>query len=578
MEDEIADLRSELERSERRLDAMKLVQQTLASDLDPSKLLKKLIERTTQLLIADRTTLFLVEPETGDLVSTVIQADEMKQLTLPKGTGLAGWVARTGKPVHIKDAYNDKRFNAEVDRRSGYRTRCMLVWPVRHPRTDQVMGVVQALNKISGTFDHHDERLLDSIATSLGVAIEVMFLYHDAVEQNEALERARSKLQLLYDTETTISQALDLSEMLEIILTTALGHLFARSALLYMIDSQKELIEVVATAGTNRKRLQKITPSLQDPVLSEVLSCGEAVIHNEITSDAIKRGGLKLKSLLAVPIRNRSGELLGVLELLNRKVKRDYGPDAVRALTVVAGQAGRAIHARRQRDARERATRLASIGGMLSGVVHDLRTPMTLITGYSQMMARSDDKTARENYARDVRKQVEVMNSMTKDLLSFARGNHTVLVRKVYVHRFMEKMKEHLEQEMQGTGVRLKVITRYKGVARFDENKMRRVFHNMARNACEAMPGGGVLTVTVSKRKDVLRFAFSDNGPGIPDEIRHRLFQPFATSGKKGGTGLGLAMVKEIADEHRGQVTWDSSPTKGTKFVFSLPLGLEKNS
>ena len=141
LEDEIDDLRSELERSERRLDAMKIVQQTLASDLDPSRLLKKLIDRTTQLLEADRTTLFLIEPQTGDLVSTVIQADEMKQLTLPRGTGLAGWVAKSGKPVHIKDAYNDKRFNRSVDKRSGYRTRCMLVWPVRHPRTDQVMGV-----------------------------------------------------------------------------------------------------------------------------------------------------------------------------------------------------------------------------------------------------------------------------------------------------------------------------------------------------------------------------------------------------------------------------------------------------
>ena len=130
---------------------------------------------------------------------------------------------------------------------------------------------------------------------------------------------------------------------------------------------------------------------------------------------------------------------------------------------------------------------------------------------------------------------------------------------------------------MNGTGVRLKVSIRYKGVARFDENKMRRVFHNMARNACEAMPGGGVLRVSVSKRKDRLRFTFADDGPGIPAEIRHRLFQPFATSGKKGGTGLGLAMVKEIADEHRGQVTCDSSPTKGTKFVFSLPLGLEND-
>ena len=124
---------------------------------------------------------------------------------------------------------------------------------------------------------------------------------------------------------------------------------------------------------------------------------------------------------------------------------------------------------------------------------------------------------------------------------------------------------------MKGTGVQLNFRVRYKGPARFDENKLRRVFHNLARNACEAMPGGGLFEVVVSKRMNRLRFDFIDNGPGIPDEVKTRLFQPFATSGKKGGTGLGLAMVKQIAEEHHGKVTFKSSP-EGTKFSLVIPL------
>jgi len=566
-------LKGELERSERRLEAMKIVQQTLASDLDPSKLLKKLIERTTRLLVADRTTLFLIDPNTGDLVSTVIQSDEMQQLTLPKGTGLAGWVAKKGKPVHIRDAYNDKRFDRSVDRRSGYRTRCMLVWPVRHPRTDQVMGVVQVLNKLDGRFDHHDERLLDSIATSLGVALEVMLLYHDAIERGEDLERARAKLELLYETEMTISQDLALDEMLETILKTALENLAARSAVLYIVDQEQESIEVVSASGSYQKSLLKFSPDLHDPVLSKVLKSGAPCFDQDIDGEEIKRGRLKLRRLLAVPVRNRQGQLMGVLELLNRRVNRDFGEDAVRVLTVVAGQAGRAIFARKKREERERATRLASMGRMLSGVVHDIRTPMTLITGYSQLMARSAKKSVREDYAHDIKKQIDVMNSMTKELLGFAKGEHTLLVRKVYVHRFMDQMKEHLSQEMDGSGVTLKMSVRFKGTARFDEIKIRRVFHNMARNACEAMPGGGVFKVGVSVRASKLKFVFEDNGPGLPADIRHRLFEAFATSGKKGGTGLGLAMVKRIADDHGGRISCESSAQRGTKFILSIPMG-----
>jgi signal transduction histidine kinase len=571
LEDEVEDLKNELERSERRLEAMKIVQQTLASDLDPSKLLKKLIERTTDLLLADRTTLFLIDPNTGDLVSTVIQSNEMKQLTISKGSGLAGWVAKNGRPVHIRDAYNDKRFDASVDLRSGYRTRCMLVWPVRHPRTDQVMGVVQVLNKLDGGFDHHDERLLDSIATSLGVAMEVMLLYHDAVERGEALERSRAKLELLYETEMTISQDLDLDEMLHTILDTALGSLHARSAVLYIVDREREQITVSAASGTNQNALSRLALGFQDPVLSRVLNSGEPCFYRDVAQDVFQRGRIKLSRLLAVPVRNRQGEILGVLELLNRKVKREFGEDAVRVLTVVAGQAGRAIYARSKREERERATRLASMGQMLSGVVHDIRTPMTLITGYSQLMARNADQSERDDFARKIKKQVDVMNSMTKELLGFAKGEHTILVRKVYVGRFMDQMREHLSQEMKGSGVSLTVTARYKSSARFDEVKMRRVFHNMARNACEAMPGGGKFKVSVSKRGAKLRFTFQDDGPGIPPEMRHRLFQAFATAGKIGGTGLGLAMVKRIADDHGGQISCESSAKKGTKFVLSIP-------
>ena len=115
-------------------------------------------------------------------------------------------------------------------------------------------------------------------------------------------------------------------------------------------------------------------------------------------------------------------------------------------------------------------------------------------------------------------------------------------------------------------------IAEYRDAARFDENKLRRVFHNIARNAREAMPGGGRFSILARREDDEILFEFADTGGGIPMDLDGRLFEPFATSGKVGGTGLGLAMVKQIAEEHMGSVSYESNK-RGTKFSLRIPVG-----
>ena len=572
LEDEVADLRAELGRSEARVEAMKQIQQTLGSNLAPDRLIRDLVLRTTELLGADRTTLFLIDRQRRELVSMVFEGDEAQEIRLSCGVGLAGWVAEHEEPLHIRDAYTDERFNPKIDKETGYRTRCMLVWPVRRPRGAEVTGVIQVLNKLSGTFDATDERLLEAISSSIGVALEVMTLYQEAIERTTALERARDKVELLFETERAITEATDLESALDAILTMAMDRLEARSAIVYLLDERDTGLEVVATAGSYRASLAKMKVSPDDPVLGAILSTGEPIAIND---DArVKRGRARVRRLIAVAITHAESGRIGVLELLNRKSDAAYTPNDLKALSVVASQAGRAIHAERQREMRERASRLAVIGRMLSGVVHDLRTPMTLINGYTELLAASHEPTERQGYARGILKQVEVMSAMTRDLLGFARGERSTLVRKVYVKRFMAEMHEYLARELDGKEIDLSLDVRYTGPARFDETKVRRVFHNIARNAVEAMPGGGKFAVQVAKSRDDLVLEFVDTGPGIPEELGNRVFDAFSTAGKAGGTGLGLAMVKRVAEEHRGTVICDSAPGEGTRFVLTIPLGL----
>ena len=149
-----------------------------------------------------------------------------------------------------------------------------------------------------------------------------------------------------------------------------------------------------------------------------------------------------------------------------------------------------------------------------------------------------------------------------------------IAARVTLLQRQLEDVRKQLEGDLAKRGVELVVDVQERGTARFDEGKLLRVVHNLARNAAEAMgPSGGKLVIKVTRDKldRALVVSFSDTGPGIPKDIEHRLFQSFVTSGKKGGTGLGLAIVKKIADEHGGTISVSSKPGKGARFTLRFP-------
>ncbi|MCU0690630.1 MAG: HAMP domain-containing histidine kinase, partial [Polyangiaceae bacterium] len=207
----------------------------------------------------------------------------------------------------------------------------------------------------------------------------------------------------------------------------------------------------------------------------------------------------------------------------------------------------------------------------LSGVIHDLKTPMSVISGYAQLLATTDDPEQRKSFADLVLKQVDHVTAMQKEVLAFARGERTLLVTKVYVQKFFEEIRAQIERELEGRPVTLHLELHDRGTARFDEAKMTRALHNLVRNSLDAMGRqGGRLTLVVERHGDELVIRVRDTGPGIPREIQSSLFQYFVTADKARGTGLGLAIVRKIAEEHGGNVSFVSL-SEGVEFVLRIP-------
>jgi diguanylate cyclase (GGDEF)-like protein len=159
---------------------------TAERDLEP--LLRMIIEETTTVMTAERSSLFLVDREKNEMWARIAQGVDVVELRFPLGVGIAGTVGLTGEIINIPDAYGDPRFNPEFDKKTGFRTKSILCVPLKN-RRGEVIGAIQVLNKRAGSFSGEDETLLSALSSQAAVAIENADLYRRLGVLNQSLER-----------------------------------------------------------------------------------------------------------------------------------------------------------------------------------------------------------------------------------------------------------------------------------------------------------------------------------------------------------------------------------------------------
>jgi len=186
--------KTKVDRLQRLIEATKIVN----SALDLDALLRLILDTATRSIDADRGTLYLVDEQRGELWSKALQGSSMADIRLPIGKGLAGFVAKTGETVNIADAYKDPRFNPEIDRRSGYKTRNVLCMPLRN-KDGRIVGVFQFLNKREGAFGTDDESFIDALSVHAAIALENARLARDMVESERLSAVGRMASTIIHD-------------------------------------------------------------------------------------------------------------------------------------------------------------------------------------------------------------------------------------------------------------------------------------------------------------------------------------------------------------------------------------------
>ena len=234
--------------------------------------------------------------------------------------------------------------------------------------------------------------------------------------------------------------------------------------------------------------------------------------------------------------------------------------------------------------------RLSSLGEMAAGLAHELRNPMAVISGYSKMLLKAPSPAGETAPAREteraeasgmqrqaaqaIEKEVAAMNAIINGFLSFANPG-TPAFETVDRLRLSTVLKTCLDATLAGVFPAVSAslsVCQEDFAIKADEILLKQAFMNLIQNAVQAMaPVGGRLDLEVRKKENEVRISVSDTGPGIPEQIRQKVFLPFYTN-KEGGTGLGLAIVHSIIQSHFGSIGIESADS-GTTFLIKLPSG-----
>jgi serine/threonine protein kinase/putative methionine-R-sulfoxide reductase with GAF domain len=164
---------------------------SLAATFDPSETLRIILRTATSETDAQRGTIFLKDPATGELVSQILEGGSVAPIRLPAGRGIAGSVASTGEIVNVGDAYNDRRFDSRTDAGSGFHTVSILAAPMRTP-AGEIVGVVEILNKRRGSFTKEDEEFLAEVGTHAALAVAGDRRFEESVRQARREGAARA--------------------------------------------------------------------------------------------------------------------------------------------------------------------------------------------------------------------------------------------------------------------------------------------------------------------------------------------------------------------------------------------------
>ncbi|MBC7237132.1 MAG: GAF domain-containing protein [Chloroflexi bacterium] len=420
-------------------------------------------------------------------------------------------------------------------------------------------------------------------------------------QEFDDLLHQRQELASLYDIARDLAAASDLQDLLSAIVDKAIVLVNAERGYIVLADVSEEAHIAVARRFSEGE-LAAAKDTFSSSLVRRVMQTREPILTTDVQGD--ERYELSqsiilqdIRSVLAVPLIAR-GVLQGAIYVDTRMSVRPFSEADLKLLEAMAGSAALAIRAARLfeevrqsneqlqqaladlRSAQNRlieAERLAAVGRLAASVAHELRNPLTVMRGSLYYLNRlvsmegidHSPDILRRHFAKmdaEIDRQAKIIN----DLLFFSRHRPRQLssadINAILIETLLRVPMPESVTVLQDLDPELMPI-------RADADQLQQVFINLVTNAVQAMPEGGMLSVSTRRDGDYIEIRVQDTGIGIAEENLARVFEPFFTTKEK-GIGLGLAVSASIIEGHRGTIRVESKVGKGTVFIVRLPMQL----
>jgi two-component system NtrC family sensor kinase len=503
----------------------------LNSDLDLQRLSERLVHRVTETLVVDRMALMLapVAADAGDFVTIAHAGFTDGPPPLAPGSEVATRLF-SGHTLALEDTFALRRLDpreVEFWRDAGihYFVPC-----VSKEGTIAVMALGRKAS--SEPLSSEDMALLSAVAAQAATALENGRLYRQLRTKADELERMRQFSENILESLNDGLAVLDRN-----------GHVVRWNR------QMEELYGVRHEAAVSQP-LESLLDARIVGLLRGATSEGAAYYRIPMTTrhDPVRR---LLVNVGATPLRDSAAEIVGTIVIIEDISTR--------------------VQLEEQLQISEK---MASIGLLAAGVAHEVNTPLTGISSYTQMLlqqAPADDPSTKvlEKIERQTFRAAKIVNG----LLNLARPAQ-VDSGPCDINAVINDVLSLLEHQFRTGSIQVrKELSAAAPVVQGIEHKFQQVFLNLFLNARDAMPKGGWLTIVTRQERGGAIVEIGDTGSGIPPEQLSRIYDPFFTTKAIGkGTGLGLSITYGIVQEHGGSITCDSQEGQGTRFTIHLPL------